>query len=314
MKIHYAGCLYFEKRIPTLTGTIINNRLASYVLTAKPLFEMYRDKLRSADSCMIVDSGAFSVWVRGDTIATQDYIQFCLDNHDIFDYIVNLDVIPGKPRQRLSQDMIRMAASGGWNNFKEMINTFPKEKVIHVFHQGEDFKWLDRIANSAPYIGLSPANDKTTKQRTAWLDNCMKHVLDEKGYPKVKFHGFAATSSRLMTRYPWYSVDSASWIRCSAYGNIYIPVLNRGVPDYTKTQAVIALSDRTLYKKNHFRNQTIKTQHMIRDWVSSLGFCIDDLGQNNLPRFSFNARFFQLVEQSRPEWPWAMNGRRNTLF
>ena len=41
--------------------------------------------------------------------------------------------------------------------------------------------------------------------------------------PLVKVHGFAMTSWSLMSRWPWWSVDSATWIKLAAYGWIILP-------------------------------------------------------------------------------------------
>ena len=95
--------------------------------------------------------------------------------------------------------------------------------LIHVFHQNEDFQWLEKMVKEMGYIGLSPANDRTTNEKQSWLDRCMDFVLDKNGIPKVKFHGFAVTSLRLMLRYSWYSVDSTSWVLTGRFGSVYVP-------------------------------------------------------------------------------------------
>jgi hypothetical protein len=62
----------------------------------------------------------------------------------------------------------------------------------------------------------------------------MKYVCDEKGFPKVKFHGFAVTSQRLMKPFPWYSVDSASALLQAARSGVYVPLMKKkGVFDYS---------------------------------------------------------------------------------
>ncbi|MFA6041810.1 MAG: hypothetical protein WC733_09940, partial [Methylophilus sp.] len=35
----------------------------------------------------------------------------------------------------------------------------------------------------------------------------------------VKTHGLGITSEKLLTAYPWYSVDSTSWLSFARYGN-----------------------------------------------------------------------------------------------
>jgi len=171
------------------------------------------------ESRILLDSGAFSAWNKGKIISFEDYIQFYLKNKNEIDYVVNLDIIPGKPFQKPTKEQIKESAKGGWNNYIRMINEgVEKEKLIHVFHQGEDFKWLMRM-NKMDYIGISPANDKNTTQKLSWLKECMKYINDD-----TKFHGFGVTALKLILEFPWYSIDSASWtLRGGAYGLIDLP-------------------------------------------------------------------------------------------
>ena len=77
----------------------------------------------------------------------------------------------------------------------------PKEKIMPVFHQNDKFEWLERYLNyGVEYLGISPANDKSSSSRMMWLNECMKYICDKKGFPKVKIHGFAVTSFLLMKK------------------------------------------------------------------------------------------------------------------
>ena len=175
---------------------------------------------------ILLDSGAFSAWNKGTPINLDGLIQYAKDNADVIDNIVALDVIPGSPGYKDIPDEEREdAAARGYDNYKYMLKKgLPKEKVIVVFHQGDNFYWLEKLRDEGvPYIGLSPANDRVTPEKMAWLDECMFYATDRNGLPLQKWHGFAVTSLPLMKRYPWYSVDSATWIRFAAYGEILFP-------------------------------------------------------------------------------------------
>lgn len=176
-------------------------------------------------SKIILDSGAFSAWNKGKKIDIDDYISFCIKNQEIIDYIVSLDVIPGAPFVKLTEQDRRNSAIEGWRNYKKMLNAgIPADKLIHVFHQGEDFRWLEKMANEIPYIGISPTNDKTTFQKLVWLNECRKYITDKEGNAKVKIHGFAVTSLKLVFDFPWYSVDSSSWsLRGMGFGLLDAP-------------------------------------------------------------------------------------------
>lgn len=178
----------------------------------------------------ILDSGAFSVWNRGETIDLDQYIQFCVDHADC-SYFVNLDIIPGKPNDVKSKtpSLIESACQGGWDNYQRMIKRLPLEKVVPVFHQGDSYDWLEKYLDfGTPYLGISPANDRTTEQKMTWLAEVKKYIFDSAGRPIVKTHGFAVTAFRLMKFMQWHSVDSASWVRSAAYGTVYVPMQRKG--------------------------------------------------------------------------------------
>lgn len=177
---------------------------------------------------LLMDSGAFSAWNNNQEINLDEYIQYCTDNLDAIDNIVALDVIPGKPGYKdIPLEEREAAAAQGYENYQYMIKKgLDPQKVIVVFHQGDHFHWLERLRDDGvPYIGLSPANDRTTPEKMKWLDECMYYATDSRGFPLQKWHGFAVTSVALMKRFPWYSVDSATWIKFAAYGTLIIPTL-----------------------------------------------------------------------------------------
>lgn len=193
---------------------------------------------------LMMDCGAFSAWTKGHVVDLDAYIQFCHDNLDVIDNVVALDVIPGRPGYKdIPFEEREQAASQGYENYRYMVSKgLPRDRCIVVFHQGDHFHWLERLRDEkVPYIGLSPANDRTTSEKMAWLDECMYYATDRKGLPLMKWHGFAVTSVPLMKRYPWYSVDSATWVLFAAYGTIIVPKMHGDKilwlddqPSYTK--------------------------------------------------------------------------------
>jgi hypothetical protein len=224
MKMYFAGALGFEFNHEPLLNEL-HNRLLSYHYMKGNLNTRYYEKFRHHYDNIVVDSGAFSVWNRGDVIDLEKYIDYCLEHLDKVDYVVNLDVIPATPGQKMiPPEEIERSASKGYENYFRMIERgVPKEKLIHVFHQNEDFKWLERMVKEMDYIGLSPANDRTTREKIIWLEDCMPYVTDKEGHATVKFHGFAVTSFKLMKKFPWHSVDSATWGIAAGLGRVFIP-------------------------------------------------------------------------------------------
>lgn len=195
------------------------NLLFSYAFVKKPqqLLDLIGDWKPEK---IIIDSGAFSVWSNGGKVNLTEYAQFCKEfqaklHPSIQLHITNLDVLPGVWGYIPTKKDIADSAEKGWENML----TLEKEglKVIHVFHQHEDFEILDRIRNHSDYFGVSPANDVPMNQKLDWMNKVFSVIKDTR-----KTHGFAVTSERQMLGYPFYSVDSSSWIAPARFGRVAV--------------------------------------------------------------------------------------------
>lgn len=171
-------------------------------------------------SDFIFDSGAYSVWRSGGSVDIDEYANKCLELNEFFEgrfIAINLDVIPGKFGEKPTKQNVEDSCQQSYENYLYLKNKLKDVKLMPVFHQYDDYKWLDVYIKEKPYIlGISPANDRTTKGRIPFLDNCFKVTRD-----KVKTHGLAVLSQQLLERYPFYSVDGATFTSATGMGNIY---------------------------------------------------------------------------------------------
>jgi hypothetical protein len=208
---------------------------------------------------LFLDSGAFSAWSQDKEIQIQDYIQFIKDNENVIDVYANLDVIGD--------------AKGTYNNQRIMekagLNPLP------VFHYGEDIKWLKKYL-SYPYITLGGMVPISNNALIAWLDNLFENYLtDDKGIPICKIHGFGLTSLKLMLRYPWYSVDSTSWVVTGRMGSIYVPRRKGGEWVYNENSWKIAVSNRSPDKKEagkHIDTMSPAEKQVFLDYIHEKGY------------------------------------------
>lgn len=193
-----------------------------------------KEVLKDAGVKLICDSGAFTSWNlamkkknEGDPnwknflVDIYKYIEFVKKHEDVIWRAVNLDVIPGEQGREPNQEEIEIAAQQGFDNL--MIMKAHGINPIHVYHQGEDLKWLDKmvVEGGCDYIGVSPCNDYSTERKQAWLDQVFRYIGEK--YPNLKTHGFGVTSKVLVERYPWYSTDSSSYSLTAAMGAILTP-------------------------------------------------------------------------------------------
>jgi len=172
----------------------------------------------------------------------------------------------------------------------------------------------------------------------SWADEFFIHLCPEKNKlrPVIKTHGFAMTSWELMCRYPWWSVDSATWVKLAAYGWLYIPrwsadkgwrydlpPLNinfsvRPPKDYEIVEGIIpeerGCSPREKERQKHFNNIPKWAQETSLRWLKHLGLemgSVDAEGKEKVfgvashhrARSIANLSYLKELEASRPEWP-----------
>lgn len=157
---------------------------------------------------VFLDSGAFSAWSRKKEIKIQDYISFIKKNKEKFHIYANLDVI-GDPEKTLENQKII-----------EKAGLTP----IPAFHYQSDMKYLKYYIDNYDYIalgGLVPLTNNPKKLQN-WLNKCFKELIKPIHQRKLKVHGFGVTSLEILKKYPFYSVDSTSWLTPGKFGNIPI--------------------------------------------------------------------------------------------
>lgn len=208
---------------------------------------MKRERLSDGEASepvvrLMLDSGAYTAWVKGIEIDIDAYIDFIKQHKKYLHTYVNLDVIPGKPNQKRSQADIEESAKRSYANLQYMKKH--GLRPIPVFHQGERFYWLERMmAEGEDYIGISPMADLSTAVILPWMDRTFTITTDKAGVPLIRTHGFGVTSIPLMFRYPWTSCDSTSWALMAGLGRILVPRFSGPNPDYTKQPIIVGISD-----------------------------------------------------------------------
>lgn len=170
---------------------------------------------------LMLDSGAFGAWTRGESIDVEDYIAFVREFGDLFHSVVNLDVIPGDFGRKKTVRDVEHAAEASYENLQAM-----KEAgipAVPVFHQGEDWRHLTRLLEDGePYVGISPSGDSISMNH-GWFEQVFDRITDSRGMPYIKTHGFGVTAVPVLRRFPWYSFDSVTWVIKSGYGCIFVP-------------------------------------------------------------------------------------------
>lgn len=220
---------------------------------------------------LFLDSGAFSAWTQGVEIDIQQYIAFIKEHLDVISIYANLDVIGvgGKQPNRLTAE-------------RTLENQKIMEKAglhpLPVFHFGEPIEYLQYYVDNYEYIALGVAGN-FGNALIPWLDDCFSnYICDKDGYPKVKPHGFAVTSIKIMKRYPWFSVDSTSWVITSRMGSIFVPGWRQENWVYDENAWKISVSNRNPSRNEmggrHIETLSPKQREIVEKYINEKGYCL----------------------------------------
>ena len=200
---------------------------------------------------------------------------------------------------------------------------------LPVIHYGTDLKWFNRHIDAGyDFIGIGGLGQETHKgDYFEWADRVFNYLCPRPSrLPIVKCHGFAMTAWELLVRYPWWSVDSASWIKAGAFGSLYIPKKTKGEYDFTgKPPWVVAISDGSSAIQKGIHYQSYKQRNkplakIMEEWVEYLGMpygktdnCGDSIEWGVFSDFTArsvaNACYFEMLSKALPEWPWSFDRR-----
>ena len=184
-KIYFAGisCI---KRTTVLLEAGFKYFMCSY---ANPPSKNLLKLIRSYEGTEIMlDSGGFSAWSKGQEIDIYKYIDYIKKNK--IELYFNLDVIGDVEGTKRNQKIME---DNGLN-------------PIPVFHYGEPFEYLDWLVERYDYIGLGGTVGKSVKTREEFFDEVFKR------HPNKDYHGLGVTAKSLVEKYNWFSADSTLWL------------------------------------------------------------------------------------------------------
>lgn len=250
---------------------------------------------------LFLDSGAYSAWSKGIDIDIQEYIKFIKKHEKYIDVYANLDVIGDDKKTFENQKIMETAGL----------------RPLPCFHYGDDIKYLERYMEDYDYIALGGMVG-VKSGILEWLDFIFNdYICGSDGIPKVKVHGFGLTSVPLMTRFPWWSVDSTSWVLTGRFGAIFVPRKTNGEYDYLRVPHKINISDKSPSQKDtgkHISTFSDMERKEIRSYIKSKGYSISGLASDYKLRDEINIIYFLDLEKNLPEWPWAFKLKKAKGF
>ena len=254
----------------------------------------YVELLRADKTKVFLDSGAFSSFSLGVDVSIEAYAEFVKEHQDIIEMASVLDAI-GDP-------------VGTYHNQ----NTLEKlgAEVLPCFHFGEPHSLCEYYVKNYPYITIGGMVPIPNNKLEPWLDELWGRVLTDKdGYSRIKIHGFGLTARKLMAKYPWYSVDSSSWVQVGANGGVVMP-------DFPQP---IAISDRSPKLKDfygHYQTMPPESKRRIEEALAFYGTSPEEIASDYRARWSLNAYSYgQLgVKLGEDHWRKPFTQRQQVLF
>ncbi len=196
-----------------------------------------------------------------------------------------------------------------------------KLNPMPVVHWGTDIKWLKKYMDDGyTYIGLGGLGQEVTKKwYYNWADNIFRYICPKPTQlPIIRVHGFAMTAYDLLVRYPWRSVDSASWVKAGGFGQILVPHKRNNKYTFDVSPYSLSVSIESPTNDKEGRNYSTLTkleQRVIREWLEIINIPIgkaDSDGKelewgiicSHHARRIANILFFEKLVEWLPEWPW----------
>lgn len=246
--------------------------------------QSYVDKMRRDGVEVFLDSGAFSAWSKGIEVDLPAYCKYIQDNNDIIrkeDGAVMASVLDS-----IGDDL------GTYRNQKRMEHL--GVRPLPCFHYGEDPRYLEYYVANYSYITLGGMVAQSTKNLLIWLDEMWeKYLTDGAGRPLTKVHAFGVTTPILMKRYPWFSVDSSSWVQVAANGSILF------------NQKAMAISNESPSRKvenQHFTTFAPAHQKAIIKQLTSQGYDVERLSTQYLARWIYNINAYVEMHGEYPPY------------
>lgn len=225
---------------------------------------------------LFLDSGAYTAWTQGKKIDLDRYIRFIKAHEQDFSLYAVLDVIGSAEGTLRNQEYMEAAGL----------------RPIPTFHFGEDFSYLRRYVDGYDYIAIGGlAAMGMCSDMISFLNQAFDIICDSDGVPKVKVHGFAVTSIRAMIRWPWYSVDSSSWLMTSRLGSIFVPHKTQsGEWDYLETTGkpsrkvgLTGITSSTGVSDGHLSNISQEWKADTLQWIAEHGFTLGKSTYKEVP-------------------------------
>ena len=170
----------------------------------------------SESSCgFCLDNGAFSAWKSGHPITDwSPYYEWCLkwSSNPRFDFAIIPDVVDGTEEEnnKLFGEWFkrcRLVDNGKFGSGIGFVEGAP------VWHMHESLDRLEYLMGHSRIVCIGSSGEWPNPGTTSWhkrMEDAMRILCDDKGHPRIKFHGLRMLNPAIVEMYPFYSADSTN--------------------------------------------------------------------------------------------------------
>lgn len=253
------------------------------------LFSYFNDKSNlkrrfqkeSVKGKLFVDSGAFTAWTKGISLDVDEYINWLNTNEKHIHLAGQIDCIPGKPGSSVSYQDRYEAAEKTWQNYLYMRSKLNNpDLIVYTFHLGEDYSFLERALEQPyiKYIALGGTVGSSLKDKKDFFIKCFS-CIRKSSHPEVKVHAFGMTSFSLIEQFPFYSVDSTSWIMTGCTGGIF------------SDWGIVQLGEKSKKCLNSIWHLSSEHLTELEQQIQKFGYTVEELSKDYKARELYNIKY-----------------------
>lgn len=212
-QLFFSGCepeIYYK-----ITSKETDTILFTYMYAQKKGNKFTEERIKMTPSLkMLVDSGAHTFLANADDYIDkpieyfeeylEGYVKFLKANKDNIFAAVELDIA----------QLVGMEKMLEWRkNIFEKLTREEGIPVIYVWHTSDGLPEWERMCKRYPYVGVTFLEDLDSGGTMRKLFTVAKNY-------GTRVHGFGITGYGSLSKYPFFSVDSSTWLVGSQFGEL----------------------------------------------------------------------------------------------
>lgn len=198
MRIFFAGADNIHQHETVLARAGARNRLVSYYsLNGKPPPSGYE--------MLLLDSGGFTARTKGVEIGVEQLAEY-INQHEVR-YAFNLDT-NSVPETLANQRFLQLECTAA-----TILPVYHLSDFRSRQHRGLLQQFID---DGFTYIGIGGVAGEGSPRT---LQEAFYRYVFHTARDSVRLHGLGITAVPMLRAYPWYSVDSTSWLSSARFGS-----------------------------------------------------------------------------------------------